>query len=189
MNRTAKRLRKQGLHLPGLMPPYDEGVRIYSIVAATVQNPLTETKEGFPRLTKDSKTIVQPYGRMTAQHGHVVSKMRVKMAFEMVFAKHKGEKIDFSPAWEPITTIVLECRDSLELAHVKDLLEEADLEVEEFLDTNLEEYGPGEVRTAICTWPVYAKNVYGITDYLPLLFVEKKKKRRIPNLSPARPVE
>lgn len=166
--------RRRAINLPGF-PPYenDNGVRIYSIVAETVQNPLTETTEGFPRLSKDSKTIVQPYGRMTAQHGHVVSIMRVKMAFEMVFAKGRDGRVDYSAAWEPITTIVLSCRDSLELAHVKDLLNEADLEVEEMLDDN-PEYGPGKVRTAICTWPVYAKNVYGITDYLPLLFVEKK---------------
>jgi hypothetical protein len=169
----SRKSRRNALHLPGLMPPYDEGVRIYSILAATVQNPLASTNEGFPKLTKESKTIVQPYGRMTAQHGHVVSIMRVKMAFEMVFARQKNGKFDYSAAWEPITTIVLECRDSLELAHIKDLLEEADLEVEEMLDDN-PEYGPGKVRTAICTWPVYAKNVVGITDYLPLLWVEKK---------------
>jgi hypothetical protein len=156
--------------LPGLMPPYDEDVRIYSVVAATVQNPLRYTTEGFVRLTSESRTIVQPYGRQTAQHGHVVSKMRVKMAFEMVFTKDKktGKTLGLEQAWEPVTTIVLQCRDSLELAHIKDLLEEAGLEVEEFLDDN-PEYGPGKVRTAICTGLVYSKNVIGITDYLPLL--------------------
>jgi hypothetical protein len=167
--------RRRALHLPGLMPPYDKGVRIFAVVAATVQNNLTETAEGFPRMTKNSQTIVQPYGRLTAQHGHVVSIMRVKMAFEMVFAKGRDGKFDYSPAWEPITTIVKVCRDSLELAHVKDLLQEADLEVEEMLDDQ-DEYGPEKIRTAICTWPVYAKNIYGILDYLPLLEAPGEKK-------------
>jgi hypothetical protein len=162
---------KRSRKLPGLMPPYDEGVRIYTVTAVTVQNPLTYTAEGFCRLTPDSRTIVQPYGRMAAQHGHVVSKVRVKMALNMVFVRPQGKKtgpIDFSPALEPITTISLQCRDSLELWHVMDLLREADLEVEEFLDDN-PEYGPGRVRTAISTYPVYSENVIGITDYLPLL--------------------
>jgi hypothetical protein len=165
---------KQLLHpvhhrkVPSLLPPYDNDVRIYTVVAGTVYNPLDTTPEGFPRLTPNSKTIIQPYGRMTAQHGHVVGVVRVKMAFEIL--KHFGNKhIDAEKAGLiPITTIVLQCRDSLELAHVKDLLEEADLKVEEFLDDN-PEYGPGKVRTAIGTWPVFPENVIGITDYLPLL--------------------
>lgn len=175
MSKMSQRsLLKRSVSLPqmGHLTP---DARIYSVVAASVQTHLGETKEGFAQLTPDSKTVIQPYGRMTAQHGHVVSKMRVKMAMEMIYArngKRPGITLpDYSVTWEGITTIVKVCRDSLEMAHVKDLLEEADLEVEEFFDTN-PEYGPEhsvQVRTAICTWPVYKENVMGILDYLPLL--------------------
>jgi len=143
--------------------------RIYVVVAATVQNPIHTTEEGLLRLAPGSKTIVQPLGRQVAQVAHVVSKVRVKMSFDNVYTKTKSGKLqNIDQAWEPITTIVLQCRDSLELGHVYDLLAESDIKTEIFLDTN-PEYGPGEVPTAIATWPVEPEDVVGITDYLPLL--------------------
>jgi len=146
------------------MNKYDKH-RIYVVVASTVQNPVKVTEEGFIRLTPESKTTVQPLGRQVAQVAHVVSKVRVNMALDMTFSKNKK---NLEQAWEPITTIVLQCRDSLELAHVYDLLQEADIKVEYFMDDN-PEYGPGRIITAIATHPVLPEDVVGITDYLPLL--------------------
>lgn len=140
----------------------DEEKRIYVVVAAKVYG---------------STEVLQPPGRQVAQACHAVSLMRVMMALRMPLPRmsrgpRKGQ-VDTSPATEPITTIVLQARDSNELSHIRFLLTAEDIPFEVFSDTN-EEYGRGpagelrEVYTALATYPVEKVDVVGILDYLPL---------------------
>jgi hypothetical protein len=126
--------------------------RIYAVVAGTIQT-------GVPgsRL----KNVVQPLGRQVAQVAHVVSKLRHYMALDIDPGAYDKKQ------FEPVTTIVLQARDSKELVHVADLLHKRKVEVTLFMDDN-PEYGSGRFTTAICTEPVEPKRVQGILDYLPL---------------------
>jgi hypothetical protein len=114
--------------------------RIYVAVAGTVQVPSAGP----------TKTVVQPAGRQAAQACHVVSKLRV------------GENTHFFP----ITTIILQARDSAELTHLQQLLTKRKLNPVIFWDTN-DEYGQREVMTAIAVM-ASKHQVQGIMDYLPL---------------------
>jgi hypothetical protein len=116
--------------------------RIYVAVAGTIQVPV--------------RTVIQPVGRQVAQACHAVSKLRIEM--------HNGITQE---GFEPITTIVLQARDSAELFHVYELLRRKKLDPVIFQDNNNPEYGLGDWPTAIA---VYAtkKQISGILDYLPL---------------------
>jgi len=116
------------------------GNRIYAVVAGTVQ------------VAKGK--IVQPPGRQIAQVAHVVSKLRFSMQNE-------------DSRFKPITTIVLQARDSNELAHVQMLLLKNKHKVSAFFDTNEPVYGFELVMTAIAVYTSKEKTV-GILDYLPL---------------------
>jgi hypothetical protein len=135
----------------------NEESRIYVVVAAKV----TGVSE-----------VIQPPGRQVAQACHAVSLMRVRRALDIPLPKVKG-KVDTTFAIEPITTIVLQARDSSELLHIGNLLTKEDIPFEWFLDTN-DDYGRDddgdlvEVPTAISTYPVEPAAVTGILDYLPL---------------------
>lgn len=136
-----------------------EEKRIYVIVAETVQNELigaisidSPSRTIFVPTTA-TKTIVQPKGRIVAQVAHVVSKMRTK-------------SIDRNGT-RPYTTIVLSVPDSYQLAFRAFLLNKNDVSFYTFFDTN-EEYGTGEVRTAICTEPIERKQLGYALDYLNL---------------------
>jgi hypothetical protein len=156
--------------------------RIYCVLANTVQAPLTEvtvvnpvTEKEHVRLvaTEDTKTTHQPAGRLMAQQGHVVSRVRdimFKQALIKNWDKLKKDSAVFDTYCDPITTIVLAARDSLELHHVMQLLDQAGIKVHEFKDTEQPDYGSAEleVRTAIATEPVSPEMVVGILDYLPL---------------------
>lgn len=115
-----------------------EEKRIYVVVAGTIQTP---------------RTVIQPPGRQIAQACHVVSKLRNTMNSMVI-------------GFEPITTIILQARDSAELTHVQLLALKKKLQIEAFFDTN-SEYGDGEHKTAIAflATPGQANMV---CDYLPL---------------------
>ena len=117
-----------------------EEKRIYVIVAETI-------------FTTNGK-IIQPPGRQVAQACHAVGLFRYQQAR------------DRRP-YDPITTIVLQVRDTAELNHVYDLLLCKKIKRFLFRDTN-PEYGVREFSTAFCTEPVYKEQVEGILDYLPL---------------------
>jgi hypothetical protein len=117
-------------------------LRIYVAVAKAVQVPADR-----PR-----RSIDQPLGRQIAQACHVVSKLR-----------H-----NFSAAFEPVTTIILQARDSAELRHIQTLLLKKKLNVVPFFDTNSDAYGPAEtVMTAVAVL-ASKKQIENIMDYLPL---------------------
>jgi len=170
--------------------------RIYVVVADTVQHPLsgkvftkdlgTDDEVGQMRLERheDTRSIRQPAGRCAAQVGHVVSKMRVAMVKQYIrkdIAKSdrlllnklgRSALMFWESECEPYTTIVLAARDSFELNHVYNLLQNAGIAVYDFEDENFEAYGPGKVRTAIATVPVDPALIEGILDYLPLWWRE-----------------
>lgn len=143
------------------------------------------------------QSVVQPLGRRVAQVAHAVSKVRVEMFKRALSNVIKGmassvsskggilpsiirmPKLTFQhimaitlETFEPITTIVLSCRDSKELAHIANLLEKAKIGYEVFYDTDQPDYGDStyKVPTALCTHPTVGDYLTGITDYLPLLY-------------------
>jgi hypothetical protein len=120
-------------------------VRIYVVVASTVF-----TGAGKPG------HVVQPLGRQAAQACHAVSKLRHGMV---------GHD---DPIFQPITTVILQCRDSNELNHVLRLLNRRNMRLVTFSDTNEQAYGgPMPVFTALACLTT-RKQVEGILDYLPL---------------------
>lgn len=159
--------------------------KIYVLVAGTVQNPLTmkyETGSHFVMVpTPDTKTIVQPKGRIAAQVGHVVSLMRQDILIEAAKtyvcrkpANRKGwpelenwYREQKALASKAITTIVLAVPDSYQLEFRHGLIRETGIRVYPFYDEN-EEYGLGAVKTAICTGPVAKERLRGTLDYLEL---------------------
>ena len=136
--------------------------RIYVVVADVVTG-------------KDGVQVTQPLGRRVAQVAHAVSKVRFFMAIDFMLGlfrkKTWKQPRPLGFLFQPITTIVLSCRDSRELLHIQRLLTYNKIKFEEFLDTNQPDYGDPnlEVRTAVATHPVEIADVVGITDYLPLL--------------------
>lgn len=122
-----------------------EEKRIYSVSPALI-------------VPNEDKRVIQPYGRQSAQHAHAVGKVWYEIARRAI------ANVDY----EPTTTILLQCRDSKELAHVLILLVRARIAHERFYDRN-PEYGPGEVFTSLATHPIEHRKVMGILDYLPLL--------------------
>jgi hypothetical protein len=128
-----------------------EETRIYVIVAATVSIP-------------SRRTVIQPPGRQIAQACHVTSKLRhsmIKYDFD-----HKDHTWDVT-TFKPVTTIILQARDSAELDHVYGLLHKKRLKPVLFSDTNEPVYGPGAVVTALAVLAT-KKQVAGAVDYLPL---------------------
>jgi len=160
--------------------------RIYVIVPKTVQSPL-EDKVRRNRIirvaTKQTKTTVQPVGRIGAQACHVVSKMRLDrflqhsapnlirlMTDKAVTEQQRAldlEQFTHEVTDEGITTIILSVPDSFWLEHVHSLMRAKKIKTFEFIDTN-EEYGGGSAKTAICTLPINPASLDGIIDYLPL---------------------
>jgi|SRR5579863_2264166 len=158
----------------------NEEKRIYVVVANTVQNPVlgygNVTGKGLRRL-EDTLDIRQPAGRQIAQACHAVRRMGHSMVIRAVlslFTKRASlsaikAAISLNVNYEPITTIILSCRDSFELEHVYNLLRDVvGVEAFKFRDTNFEAYGEGEVTTAFATVPVTPTSVTGVLDYLPL---------------------
>jgi hypothetical protein len=170
---------------------------IYVVVAETVQHPTTTTIVG-QRLVRlsgvpcGSKTrdIVQIPGRLAAQACHAVRRMGHHMVIDAVkelllfngivksFKKFKQviSALGSLVVYEPITTIILSCRDSFELEHTYNILRDhAGVLAFKFNDTNAAVYCvgctqpcKGEVTTAFATVPVDKLQVQGYLDYLPL---------------------
>lgn len=145
--------------------------RIYVAVAGTIQVPVNPGSHKPPL-----RTVIQPAGRQIAQACHVVSKLRhgteiwgCRLTGNHCdslgpggFLGHTCGKIEF----EPITTIILQARDSAEMYHVHYLLVRKKLKPVIFSDTN-PEYGPGDWPTAVAVFAT-KKQVQGALDYLPL---------------------
>ena len=123
--------------------------RIYVVVAGTVQ---------VPASTKALRTIIQPPGRQIAQACHAVSALR-----HIPCNQHSTYELPFVP----VTTIILQCRDSAELGHNLFSLIQKKLNPVIFHDTNEAVYGPGQFATAIAVYAT-AKQVWKVLDYLPL---------------------
>jgi hypothetical protein len=129
-----------------------EETRIYVVVAGTIQVPVIANSCKPPL-----KTVVQPVGRQIAQACHAVSKLRYEKS------QHFG---DVGVPFEPMTTIILQARDSAEMGHVHYLLFKKKLQPVIFSDNN-PEYGPGDWPTSVAVF-AQPKKVKGILDYLPL---------------------
>ena len=128
-----------------------EEKRIYAIVAATIRVPL------YPNTDRlGERTVFQPAGRQIAQACHVVSKARHQMSI--------GRSV--REAFQPLTTIILQARDSAELDHVYHLLVCKGLSPVYFYDNNLE-YGP-RVHTTAVGVICLPEQTLGTIDYLPL---------------------
>jgi len=169
---------------------------IYVVVAETVQHPTTTTiigqhlvrLSGVPCGSK-TRDIVQIPGRLAAQACHAVRRMGHHMVIDAVkdllsFAnivslkklKQAIRALGSLVVYEPITTIILSCRDSFELEHTYNLLRDhAGVLAFKFQDTNAAVYCvgcsqpcKGEVTTAFATVPVDKLQVQGYLDYLPL---------------------
>jgi len=196
MGKTKKRVKDEDVDVVyNDIAPVEK--RIYGIVAETVQTPLQFLGVPNPRFkdklfskllrTEETKTIKQPAGRLIAQHGHAVSMVREHMLKKKIFEalKLKGKKQDalisllLNDDFEPITTIVLSVRDSLELNHILNLLCMVGIPVQRFYDSNQPDYGSPsfEVMTAIATEPVTPNEVTGILDHLPLWKPKKIRKK------------
>ena len=146
-------------------------------------------KVGLSR-TPDTRTIMQIPGRLGAQACHAVRRMGHQMVIDAVkelllfngivksFKKLKQvvSALGSLVVYEPITTIILSCRDSFELEHTYNLLRDhAGVLAFKFEDTNAAVYCVGctqpcrgEVTTAFATVPVSKEQVQGYLDYLPL---------------------
>lgn len=145
-----------------------EEQRIYVAVASSVQVPVSliyhkDHVHGDWR--KGVKTVIQPLGRQAAQAAHVVSKLRYVM--------NSGAIYEGPDHFEPITTIILQCRDSAELGHIHYLLFRKKLNPVIFSDTNPDYGDKFEAPTAVA---VHAspKQVQYILDYLPLFLKDVK---------------
>jgi len=142
--------------------------RIYVVIAETVDTPLGAVR--------------QVPGRMAAQGGHALSRMKMHRLIEDMRSKRHPRTFKRLEALadEKITTIYKSCRDSRELEHIHRLLAKARIEHCDFEDENDEIYGTYDdgmgchPRTAIATVPVYPERAEGVVDYLPLWTPEGK---------------
>lgn len=143
--------------------------RIYVIVAGTVQVPVALIHHNghvHADTRKGVRTVIQPVGRQVAQACHAVSKLRHK-AVHADIVRVQDETLALTRAFEPVTTIVLQARDSAEMLHVYYMLSRKKLNPVIFSDTN-PEYGDGfDAPTAVAVFGS-PKQVRYILDYLPL---------------------
>lgn len=126
---------------------------------------VAKTSTHMDAVTGEIKHYVMEPGRLGAQVGHAVSKL--KLSYLMWHAPDVAEVADWLIR-NPITSIVLEARDSQELRHIMRLLDKEEVHYAEFFDTNKSVYGQGNVLTAVAIGPVFDWMVDGITDYLYL---------------------
>jgi hypothetical protein len=134
--------------------------RIYVVVAETVDTP-------------GMGTVVQVPGRMAAQGGHALGRMKMYRVAEAALKRKVRGIDDFyfleKIANEKITTIWKSCRDSRELAHIALNWNRVLVGYYDFQDENDEVYGVGcHPTTAIASVPVDPDKVEGVSDYLPL---------------------
>ncbi len=133
--------------------------RIYVVIAETVDTP--------DKIVVPSGVVAQVPGRMAAQGGHALSRMKMH---RLAGAADDGKKSSdlFKMADEKITTIWKSCRDSKELQHIADNLDRVRIGHYYFEDENPEVYGYWHPRTALATIPVHPERIEGVLDYLPL---------------------
>ncbi len=139
---------------------YHDTDRIVVAVAKT----LIYSKDGQPASYK-----MEP-GRQIAQACHAVSALKLRFC-EMQDAPgaHDLRKHVVTVMENPITTIVLQARDTKEIIHLAAMCEDKGLLHFCFADDNEDVYGTTErIPSAIAIGPVDAKYLLGVTDYLPL---------------------
>lgn len=162
--------------------------RIYVAVAALVEVPVNaylHDNVWIPKYDGKIKLVIQPIGRQVAQVAHAVSKLRFERGEERYacrstakycdnqgkggFMGHTCDKIEF----QPITTIVLQARDSAELGHVYLLAQRRKLNPVLFSDENQQVYGPFNPPTAVAMF-ASRNQIKNIMDYLPLWGADQK---------------
>lgn len=132
-----------------------EHVRTVTVVAETV----TFFKQGD--LVKPTGIHKMECGRIAAQVGHVISRLKAQYAMDY------NLPISFIGG-TPITNIVLKARDNNELDHIMHIADQRDILCVRFYDDNKALFGDYKVLTAIALGPVESYHLEGITDYLPL---------------------
>ena len=140
--------------------------RIYVVIAEMVDTP--------DKAVVPSGVVVQVPGRMAAQGGHALSRMKMHRLLNILERCAGAKKQARQIADEKFTTIWKSCRDTKELNHVIQLLNRAKIAWYDFEDENPEIYGYWHPRTAIATVPVNPERVEGVLDYLPLWTPEGK---------------
>lgn len=152
-------------------PSYPQCLPLKELKETSYGRTITVVAEYVDARDKDGKIV--PYkmeaGRMAAQVGHAVSKLKLGYAMWLTQGDIEKAYDAVRELWDtPITNIVLKARDSNELNHIATLCEAKSLHKVEFRDDS-PAYGHKErVLTAIAIGPVTPSQVYGITDYLPL---------------------
>jgi len=139
---------------------YIEGTRIVVAVAKT----LSYSKNGVPATYK-----MEP-GRQIAQACHAVSALKLRYCEEQYSpGAHDLRKMVIQVMENPITTIVLQARDTKEIIHIAEMCEEKGLLHFCFSDDNEAVYGTTDrIPSAVAIGPIHANRLVGITDYLPL---------------------
>jgi Peptidyl-tRNA hydrolase PTH2 len=135
-----------------------EEKRIYVVIAGTIQVPASR------------RSVIQPLGRQIAQACHAVSMLRhwdTKAATCVAECSGAATQV-LVPEFNPMTTVILQARDSAELGHVNYLLLKKKLQPAVFLDTNDGAYGPTTgVPTALAVFAT-KRQIENVLDYLPL---------------------
>lgn len=150
-----------------------EEKRIYVVLPKTVDVVTVDYSFVYGKLmeTKVPKTIEQIPGRNIAQACHVVSKLRLDMivkAFQSFDnALEAFKMLRDLVTFTPITTIILECRNSKELTHIFTALTGENKQPTLFQDENPAVYGNTKPITALAVYalPSEVDNTLG---YLPL---------------------
>lgn len=112
-------------------------------------------------------------GRQAAQAGHGVSKLKISYLIQNSksledYSYNAGVIFD-----NPITSIVLEARDSKELTHIYLVATIMNLHHVRFWDDGAI-YQNSNVLTAVSIGPITPDQLAGVFDYLPLLNCENK---------------
>ncbi len=167
------------------VPHWPASKCIYCVIAQTVQWPVGVKKVKEPRAGIEKSalyriagdnSISQPPDRLIVQASNAVGLVRIAMAKRWVqslpddtpMAELKADAL-YEALSQPITTRILEARDSFELRHVKSLLDAEGIPAYTFNDSGQIDYGNTEVivTTAFATEPVFPEEIAGILDYLP----------------------
>lgn len=107
-------------------------------------------------------------GRKAAQVGHAVSKLKLTYLMQHM-TEMPIEQIAAQMCCFPITSIVLQARDSEELEHIFRLALMKELPAVSFTDDNDAIYGKfNNPMTAVSIGPIFKHETKDIIDYLPL---------------------
>lgn len=108
-------------------------------------------------------------GRMAAQVGHAVSKLKMCYLEDLIRKNPARTNLYVGNlSYASITSIVLKARNEDELFHIGRLCIDRGIRHVYFEDENEEVYGKGRYTTALSIGPVSYVDLEGITDYLPL---------------------